>query len=192
MMKMLYMELTDDQKFDLMGFFHQWYGDTAQDTEQFAMEYYHVTEAINRNEIPYKLDYLLVEEVYDQIEHIVPGFKDELEKQSKLSQFAIDSMNYFFFRYVFKGERIDVICTELDNFLEQLNYSMLPEENKKKITEELFEGEYFNNPDEFKNEAEVRTRLRESIVEITGDHQPGAYAVYSEIIEEVLCKLYDV
>ena len=56
--------LTSEQKLELISVFYALYYDTAQDTETFAKEFYHLVNSIQRGTLPAELEYLTDWESY--------------------------------------------------------------------------------------------------------------------------------
>ena len=61
-------DLTEHQKFKLIGLIADSYYNTDIDTDEFACEFYGIVNMIlNRGYIPLELEYLAMEELYEQI-----------------------------------------------------------------------------------------------------------------------------
>lgn len=72
--KTVYANLTTEEKERLIQLFYDLYFDTAQDTEEFSTEFYHVVGTILSGSVPTELEYLI--EFEEHIGYAVPRLEN--------------------------------------------------------------------------------------------------------------------
>ena len=73
-------QLNMEEKYNLIYAFSQWYGDTAQDTEEFAFEFLIVTRGIMAGDIIINPRYLLLADCLDELLGLLPEDQRQIYK----------------------------------------------------------------------------------------------------------------
>lgn len=67
--------LTQEQQYKLISYFFETYYNIEEETDRFSKEYFYVTGNILVKYLPTRLAYLELSEIIDDIENIVPGYR---------------------------------------------------------------------------------------------------------------------
>ena len=66
------LQLNIEEKYNLIYVFSVWYGDTSQDTEEFAFEFLIVSRGIMDGEVVMNPKYLLLEDCFEELVELFP------------------------------------------------------------------------------------------------------------------------
>lgn len=66
------LQLNIEEKYNLIYAFSQWYGDTAQDSEEFAFEFLVVTRGIMAGDVVMNPRYLLLDDCLEELVELLP------------------------------------------------------------------------------------------------------------------------